>query len=221
VRSAIFWDISQGITVVHYRRFGPTYLSHLQWSNSLSSHHLHRHPYFLYRVFRQRSGLPSSNLPIWWRHNTSFGWPFTLWGQLISQVGQSSPHISGLDRAGYPPNSTTYTANLTPFNDCFDYGRRCFRKGYQSDGGTGKVIVSYSRIVSGLVKLAILPPPSPLSPSKGVSSTIGGAFVKLTNLMAAQYLLWLTLYSLLSTINLTSWTIIASYLGIRYSWLPS
>ena len=40
-------------------------------------------------------------------------------------------------------------------------------------------------------------------------------FVYLTNLMAAQYLLCLTLYSLLRTINFTSWTIIASYLGIR------
>jgi len=66
--------------------------------------------------------------------------------QLISQVGQSSPHISGLDTAGYSPNCTTYKVTLTPFNECFDYSRRCLRQGYQPDGGTGKVIVSYLEI---------------------------------------------------------------------------
>ena len=32
LRSALFWDIRQGIVVIPYRRFGPNYRSHHQWS---------------------------------------------------------------------------------------------------------------------------------------------------------------------------------------------
>ena len=34
MRSALYWDITQGIVVIHYRRFGTIYLSHLQGSRN-------------------------------------------------------------------------------------------------------------------------------------------------------------------------------------------
>ena len=135
-----FWDITQGIIVVYYRHFVTPCRFHLQGSSSLSSQTYIVTPTPFTGCFYNCSSI----LPIWWRHNTSYGWSFTPSpGQLISPVGQSLPHISGLDRVGYPPNSTTYTVTLTPFNECFDYGLRCLRQGYQSDGCTGKIIVSY------------------------------------------------------------------------------
>jgi len=125
----------------------------------------------------------SSSLPVWWRHRTSYGWPFTLSsGKLISQVGHSSPHISGLDKLAtfLTPLPTTSPVRLSTSVSTRSAG--VFVKVTNPTGAQERSSFHIYR----LDNLATLPPPSPLRLSTGVSGTIGDAFVKLTNLMAAQ-----------------------------------
>jgi len=58
-------------------------------------------------------------------------------------------------------------------------------------------------------QLALLPPTSHIPYSKVVSITVGDASVKVTNLMVAQDLEWLIIYSL-HKIKLTSWAVMDS-----------
>lgn len=96
-----------------------------------------------------------------------------------------------MDTAGY----STSIAISKHFKVYFDYGRECPRLGYNSDGGRGKLSFHISALVRNLKRLAILPP-SHKRRSKGVSIIVVSAFVKVTKLMAAQNLQWLTLYCL-------------------------
>ena len=95
MRSDIFCDITQGITVVFYRIFWTTYRSHLQGSSSLFPHYLHCHPYALHRAFRQRLAVSSSRLPIWWRHRKGHRFIFRDW---ISRLPYLHRHLYALQR---------------------------------------------------------------------------------------------------------------------------
>lgn len=74
----------------------------------------------------------------------------------------------------------------TSFNLCFEHGRMCLRQGYHCDGGTRTVSVSYLGIGSGLDTADYDTSTVTPMPSNGCFDYDRGAFVKVTNQMAAS-----------------------------------
>jgi len=116
---------------------------------------------------------------------------YTVFGQLLSRVGQSSNQPYVIYTACFPSISAIYTVSSMTFNECFEYGWGAFQC-YQFDGGRGNERISFFEFGSELDNLATLHALSTMRTSTCVPTSVGVSIAKVPNVIATQILKWLT-----------------------------